>query len=316
MLESMKTRRLPGISLAVAFLMFFTRFDARTGTFTVATYNVENYLDTPTATRSVKPAASKTKVREIIQLMAPDVLALQEMGTTNALLELRDSLKAQGLHYPHWEHVTGFDTNIFVAVLSRFPFVARRPTTNAGFLLRGRRFTISRGFAQLDIKAAPRYTFTLLTAHLKSRRTSPEADEGELRLHEARLLRQQIDALLGANPSVNLVVLGDFNDSKASPALKAIIGRGKSALIDTRPAERNGDTRRSGGASSYVAQRKITWTHFYAKEDVYQRPDYILLSSGMAREWDVTGTHVVAVPDWGLASDHRPIIARFFAEDR
>ena len=39
-------------------------------------------------------------------------------------------LDADGLSYPHWEWVSGADTNIHVAVLSRFPILARRPHTN------------------------------------------------------------------------------------------------------------------------------------------------------------------------------------------
>ena len=63
------------------------------------------------------------------------MIALQEMGGTNALLELRDSLKREGCDFPFWEHVSAWDTNIHVAVLSKFPIVARRPHTNDSFLL-------------------------------------------------------------------------------------------------------------------------------------------------------------------------------------
>src|SRR5437870_4455124 len=118
-------------------------------TFRVATYNLENYLDQPTESRPhVKSEAAKAKIRESIRALKPDVLALQEMGSTNALLELRASLKREGLDYPYWEHVSGFDTNIHLALLSRIPFAARRPHTNEGFLLHGRRFQVSRGFAE------------------------------------------------------------------------------------------------------------------------------------------------------------------------
>ena len=152
-------------------------------TFRVATYNVENYLDQPTESRPhVKSAEAKAKVRESIRALNPDVLALEEMGSTNALLELRASLKADGLDFPYWEHVQGFDTNIHVAVLSKLPIVARHPHTNDFFLLDGRRFRVSRGFAEVDIQAATNFTFTLIAAHLKSRRPVPEADEAELRL--------------------------------------------------------------------------------------------------------------------------------------
>lgn len=102
--------------------------------FRVATYNVENYLDQPTESRHfVKSAEAKAKIRESIKAINPDVLALEEIGTTNALLELRASLKAGGLDFPFWEYVRGFDTNIHVVVLSRLPIVARRPHTNEFF---------------------------------------------------------------------------------------------------------------------------------------------------------------------------------------
>src|SRR5207249_8564272 len=103
-------------------------------TFSVATYNLENYLDEPAGGRRPKSEAARAKIRESVRALKPDVLAVQEMGSTNALLELRESLKSEGLDYPYWEHVAGFDTNIHVAVLSRLPFAARRSHTNEGFL--------------------------------------------------------------------------------------------------------------------------------------------------------------------------------------
>jgi endonuclease/exonuclease/phosphatase family metal-dependent hydrolase len=287
---------------------------ARSETFRVATYNLESYLDSPTKSRPAKSGASKAKVRESIRALRPDVLALQEIGSTNALLELRDSLQADGLALPYWEHVSGFDTNIHVAVLSRFPITARRPRTNDNFLLSGRRFRVSRGFGEVDIQVNTNYSFTLLTAHLKSKLVVAAADESELRLEEARLLRERIDALLGANPNLNLLVLGDFNDTKDSASTKAVVGRGKLKLIDTRPAERNGDTADSTTASG--VPRNIAWTHYYAKDDTYRRIDFLLLSAAMAREWLTNETCVLAIPDWGLASDHRPLVATFVAEDR
>lgn len=312
----MKTRRKSVWCAVFGFLSLLAWVCGTAGTFTVATYNVENYLDAPTATRIAKPEISKAKVRESIRAMAPDVIALQEIGTTNALIELKNSLRSEGLDYPYWEHVAGFDTNIFVAVLSKFPIVARNPITNASFVLRGRRFFTSRAFAQIDIKVNSNYRFTMINVHLKSRRPVPDADEAELRTQEAKLLRQRVDLLLSSNPNLNLVVLGDFNDSKASIPVKTIIGKGKNALIDTRPAENNGDSNAQPFSPQYQSSRCITWTHYYAKEDIYQRADYILLSPGMGREWDPSGTYVLAIPNWGLASDHRPLVARFFAEDR
>ena len=280
------------------------------GTFRVATYNVENYLDQPTESRHfAKSAEAKAKIRESIESIKPDVLALEEMGTTNALLELRASLSAEGLDFPFWEHVQGWDTNIHVAVLSRLPIVARHPHTNDLFLLDGRQFRVERGFAEVDIEAATNFTFTLIVAHLKSRRLVPNADEAMERLEEAKVLRGIIDEHLTNNPNARLIVLGDFNDVKDSDAVREIIGRGKFKLTDTRPAERNGDIAPVG--NSNFDPRNIAWTEYYGKEDVYTRMDYILLSPALARDWVKNETYIATVPNWGTGSDHRPIVATF-----
>ena len=283
-------------------------------TFRIATYNLESYLSVASQSRFVKSAEARAKIRESIRALKPDVLAMQEMGDTNALLELRDSLKAEGLDLPYWEHVTGADTNIHVAVLSRFPFTACRPHTNENFLLGGRRFRVSRGFAEVEIQVNPNYRFTLLSAHLKSKRAVPEADEAELRFEEAKLLREKIDILLAANADINLAVLGDFNDTKDSATIRAIIGKGRRKLVDTRPAERNGDD--APGPEPVSEPRSVAWTHYYGKEDTYSRIDYLLLSPGMAREWLPNETRVLALPNWGIGSDHRPLVAAFEAADK
>ena len=284
--------------------------------FRIAAFNVENYLDEPTESRhEIKSAEAKAKVRESILALKPDVISFEEMGSTNALLGLRDSLRAQGLNFPYWEEVGGSDPNIHVALLSRFPIIARRPHTNENFLLEGRRFAVSRGFLEVDVRVNANYSFTLLGAHLKSKRTMAEADEADMRLQEARLLRARVDAILNTNPNADLVVLGDFNDTKDSRSIRTIIGGGHFKLIDTRPAERNGDDIR-WDPNRHGSGRDVAWTFYYGAEDTYSRIDYILLSPAMAREWVRSETYVLALPNWGIASDHRPIVAGFVAEDK
>lgn len=298
----------------VALLLFCAESLLAADAFRVATYNVENYLLEPSGTRPAKSEAAKAKVREGILALKPDVLALQEIGGTNALLELQSSLKTAGLDLPNSEIVTGFDTNIHVAVLSRFPIVARHPHTNETFLMAGQRFRVSRGFAEVAIQVNTNYSFHLIAAHLKSRRPIPEADEADLRLEEAKVLREIIDGLLNADPNANLVVLGDFNDLHSSKPVKTILGRGKKSLVDTRPAERNGDT--PPYSDRRLASRNVSWTHYYSVDDTYSRIDYILLSHGMAREWDAANSYVLALPNWGFGSDHRPLVATFAADDK
>ncbi|MEI9863201.1 MAG: endonuclease/exonuclease/phosphatase family protein [Limisphaerales bacterium] len=279
-------------------------------TFRIAAYNVENYLDQSTESRRfTKSAEAKAKVRESIKAINPDVISFEEMGGTNAFLELRASLKADGLDFPYWEHVQGWDTNIHVAVLSKFPIIARRPHTNDSFLLDGRRFNVSRGFLEVDIQVKTNYIFTLLGAHLKSQRPVPEGDEAQLRLEEAKLLREKVDAIFAKNPEANVVVLGDFNQTPNASSTKAVIGQGKFKLVDTRPAERNGDN--LPNPNPRYSPRNVVWTHYYGAEDSYSRLDYILLSPAMAREWVKAETYIPTIPNWGIGSDHRSIVAAF-----
>jgi endonuclease/exonuclease/phosphatase family metal-dependent hydrolase len=170
-------------------------------------------------------------------------------------------------------------------------------------MLNGRRVEVKRGFADLEIQVNPNFRFTLIAAHLKSRLPSITADEQEWRYQEAVALRRVIDARLADNSDANLIVLGDFNDSQDSPPIREIMGRGKGRLFDTHPAELS-DAGKTGN-------QRITWTHFYAKEDVFSRIDYILLSHAMEKQWLKAQTYVLSSPDWGIASDHRPLVATF-----
>ncbi len=283
-------------------------------TFTVATYNLENYLIAPQETREAKPIEARARIQETLKALNADVLALQEVGGTAALAELRAALEKEGLHYPQWEIIQGPDPLINIAVLSRYPIIARRPHPDESFLLNGRRFKVSRGFAEVDIRVNAHYAFTLITAHLKSRRPVPQADEGDLREQEGLRLREIIDARLAANPELNLLVAGDLNDVKSAPSTHAVLGKGKTALIDLRPTEHEEDTAEYRARNRSL--RHVTWTYFYAKEDTYSRIDFILTSRGMARDCYRKETQVLALPYWGEASDHRPVIASFFAGSR
>jgi endonuclease/exonuclease/phosphatase family metal-dependent hydrolase len=276
--------------------------------FSVATYNVENCLAAPVPGRTAKSAEAKARVRDALLAVRADVVALQEVGGTNAFLELRAALQAAGLAYPHWEHISGRDTNIHVAVLSRFPIVARRPHTNDSFLLDDRRFRVSRGFIELDLQVTPQFQFTLLAAHLKSKRPVPEADQAELRQQEALLLREKIDARLKANPAAPLLVLGDFNDTREAKPIRTLIGRGRNALVDLRPEEA---VRSTPDTPLQRPTANVTWTYFYSREDTYSRFDYVLANRALAARVVPEQTCVLALPWWREASDHRPVLVTF-----
>ncbi len=276
------------------------------GTLTVATYNLEFYVDRPTLSYEPKPESARAIIRQSIRAMNPDIIALQEMGTTNALLELRSALKTEGLNFPYWQHVRGWDENLHLAFLSKHPFTAIRHHTKESYLHRGRRFHVLRGFGEVEIEFEKR-RITLMTAHLKSKRQSPEADQAALRLEEATLLREKIDQHLATKR--DLIVLGDFNDGVGTPVFSTLIGKVRNRLFDTQPHEKNGDS--MPNPNPRYDPRRIVWTHFYAKEELYSRIDMVLLSPSLRPFYRPEQSYVLALKNWGAASDHRPVCVQF-----
>src|ERR1041384_88598 len=94
---------------ALAVALFASTLAHGAEVFRVATYNLQNYLETAAGTRPAKTDAARKKIRESIRATKADVIALQEMGSTNALLELREGLRSEGLDFHYWEHVSAWD---------------------------------------------------------------------------------------------------------------------------------------------------------------------------------------------------------------
>ena len=282
----------------------FAQYSFSAQTFTVATYNVENYFLTAFANRKAKTEASRAKVAEVIASIKPDILVLQEIGRKVALQELRQRLDGNGLRFSQAVFLEGADPAIHLSVLSRFPVVGNHSKTNATYLLDGKRLQVRRGFVEIEIQVGSDYKFVLFSAHLKSMRQVAIAGQSEMRLGEARVLRRLIEKRLEANSNENILLMGDLNDAPSRDPIKVLMGSRSPKLVDLRPSEKKvGDE-----------LRRITWTHFYKKEDQYSRLDYIMASRGMARELE--SAYIYITPDWGVASDHRPVVARFVAKER
>ncbi len=298
------------IGLYWGFLLF-APFGIGAERFTVASYNVENFLTEPAQGRRIKSAESQAAVVNVLKVINADVVALQEMGSTNALETLRARLASVGMNYPHFAWEAGHDGVIHLAVLSRYPIVRRVSHTNDSFLVEGKRRRVKRGLLEVEIEVNADYRFTLINAHLKSKRPVPFGDEAALRRGEAKVLRGKVEALLAKDATANVLVLGDLNDTPDSRPLKLFLGGRKKLLHDLRPVERD-------VASPVIGSSRedIVWTYYYRQQDSYSRFDYLLASPGMTREWIPEGSYVAAMNGWERASDHRPVIGEFSAEDR
>ncbi|MGB0578955.1 MAG: endonuclease/exonuclease/phosphatase family protein [Limisphaerales bacterium] len=292
-------------------LVFYGQLVRAQDSFTVATYNVKNYLVETIPGRKAKPAAERQRVQQVILQARPDVLALQEMGQEAALQDLLLGLREGGWNYPHYQLMNANDRAIRLALLSRFPITRMVTHTNDQFLADNSRQWVRRGFLEAEIRVAGGYRFTLLAAHLKSKFQVPYARESEIRKREAAALRRKVEAILDRDPKANLVVLGDLNDTPDSTAVRTIMGRGKQRLFDPKPFEW------AFADDQFVMERpRVQWTYYFPSGGVYSRVDYVLMSSGMKREWQREATGIPALPYWFEASDHRLVKVGFRAEDR
>jgi endonuclease/exonuclease/phosphatase family metal-dependent hydrolase len=264
------------------------------------------YIDAPFNDVLPKTESSRKIVRQSIRALNADVLALEEIGSTNALLELRSALQKEGLHYEFWDWMQAKDTNLHLAFFSKVPIVSRTHFTNEAFLYAGKRNFVGRGFEQIEIEPEPGFRLAILSAHLKSKRIMAEADQQSLREEEAQVLRERVDDYLRAHARGNLIVLGDLNDSISSRTLRTVVGRGKTALFDTRPAERNGDS--DANSNARFLPRRIIWTHYFGRDETYSRLDYILLSPLLRGRFDPGSSFIPQIPNWGTGSDHRPVV--------
>lgn len=268
--------------------------------FSFMTYNLSLYgltdRDGDGQNDDPKPDAERKAVIDTIAAVRPDVLAVQEIGDAAAYNEFRFALQAAGLSYPHEEYLQRGRSELNLAVLSRFPIVARTPHIDDRYSIGEAEIAVLRGFIDVEIEVTPSYRFRLLTAHLKSK-VFHRLGQTEMRRNEARLLNKHVRRILKDNPDANVLVAGDMNDTFQSAALREVTGERGAYLVDTRPADEVG----------------AVWTHFDPDLDSYARIDYVLVSHGMEPEWVRAKTRVVSGKR--KASDHRPVLAVFRSVD-
>ena len=265
----------------------------------VASYNVENYLkmerklDGKTVPDAPKPEPEIAAVIDVIKEINPDILGIVEMGDEQTLEEFRARLKAAGLDYPHKEWVKGADAARHVALLSRFPIVARNSRDEVPFELNGRRTRVGRGILDVTVKLADNYQLHLVGAHLKSRREVPDFDQVAMRAKEAWYLREHLDKILQANPEEKLLLFGDMNDTKNEYPIKELLGAARDPLQmkDLFLSDRYG----------------YRWTHYWPSADIYSRIDYLMVSQALWPDVAMDKSGISSSRTWFKASDHRAI---------
>lgn len=262
-------------------------------------YNLKNYLGMPRTVDGKESIRTKPEkeIHDLVENIAkvnPDILGVCEIGTHADLQDLQKRLKAKHIHYPFIHLVGGSDAYRRQALLSKIP-LAPHEKAKIDFELDGKRHHLLRGLLDVTIQL-PCGEVRFVGAHLKSKRKSDYFDQALIRRNEAQLVREHADKLLKSTP--NLIVYGDFNDTKESPSVRAIAG--------------------DYGASNYLFPLGLAdatghkWTHYWNYKDVYSRFDYAFVSRSLKQHVDMDASYIPTITKGNSASDHRPLVITFY----
>ena len=257
---------------------------------------MDRYVDRKALKNSPKPDSEKQAVIEILTSNSPEVIGLSEIGDARDLAEIQESLKAAGLDLPHLHYTGGSDPVRHLGLLSRYPIISTAKPAESKFQLNGRPYEISRGILDATIEAHGK-PYRFLGVHLKSKREVEYADQEQLRINEARLLRRHIDSILATDSNARLVVYGDFNDTRPSKAFKTVTGSYNSPGYIT--------------AIPFKDSRGHAWTHYWGLHDIYSRIDFVGVTAALRPEVEFEISHIIDGPPWDKASDHRALLAIF-----
>ncbi len=271
-------------------------------------YNLKNYLKmqrrvgSDTVPDAPKPEREVAAVVTMLKKAAPDIIGLTEIGTEEDVRDLQLRLKTAGIDLPHATINRAFDEDRRVALLSKFPIVATDHQTSLTYMLGETRMLFRRGILDATVEVNPDYHLRLLGTHLKSKREVEEGDQALMRRNEAHLLRQHANDILSESPKTNLLVFGDFNDTRNETPIKAVQGKFGTPMYlkDIQAADELG----------------YRWTYYWRYADQYSRFDYVFVSDALLGEVVRDEAKVISDPVWFTASDHRPVSVTITAKDK
>lgn len=246
-----------------------------------------------------KPSEEIDAILSVILSTDPDVLCLQEIGTSFDFDFLRNGLAARGLSFTFAAYMGTPHSPMNLALLSRFPLIEVEHHTNSVYSMGGVRVPVTCGYLEATVSVRPAYQFTIFNAHLKSRDYHP-LGQTEMRRNEARLLNNHIREVLEQPHRPNVVTVGTFHDRIQSAALRAVTGQKQEHLVDVPITDPAGDL----------------WTWYDEEEEVYRRSDYLLVSPSMMAELVPEHSWILRSDEARLASAHRPLVATFLSQDR
>jgi predicted extracellular nuclease len=219
-------------------------------TVTLATYNVENFWDNIESNSrennydEYKKGGSNWYSEQMYQKKAenladalimsgtPDIVAMQEIESAGNASKVLDILKSTTEKLGYKFYALGLQSpnnpvSVTTAVISKFPITSN---ANLDFNVRSQdsdeTISMSNSSARdpqvvnIDVNGSP---LRLYVAHLKSRR-GDYASGDAMRFAAAELMRRDIEQQRSKNPSLDIMVTGDFNsDETERPLLEGLL---------------------------------------------------------------------------------------------
>jgi endonuclease/exonuclease/phosphatase family metal-dependent hydrolase len=309
---------------------------------TIGTWNLENLFrpggDGPET--EAEYTAKLTSLASTIAAIAPDVLAVQEVGDPAALTDLADRLDGE------WHAVTSAHADgrgIRVGFLSREPATVVADSTafapglapvQVADAPRPPATAMGRGALTVRVEVAPGVPITLIACHLKSKLLSypggrfDARDEGERaracayalfrRAAEAVTIRGLATAVMEAGTAERVVVLGDLNDEPRAATTQVLSGPGGSEIGTAGFATPDkGDRRRLWNLAPLLGEGAASRVYRGKGELI----DHVLVSHALVRPLPLARVAIQStlpsVTDDPAArrgkpgSDHSPVVAEF-----
>jgi predicted extracellular nuclease len=191
------------------FFLLLTSISFGDNVITIATYNVENlfdlkksgfeyeeYIPNTTSEWNQKNYEKKLKnISKVIRDINPDIIALQEIESYEAFIDLKNQLKRDGLYYRYFALADAKNTTVKVGVFSKYKIIYKKEISiNATFKYRNILET------KIDVEGNDLYLFT---NHWKSK-----AGKESERILSAKKLYQRIEEI---GFDKNIILAGDFN---------------------------------------------------------------------------------------------------------
>jgi predicted extracellular nuclease len=263
----------------------------------VMTFNTHNFFDdtknSPGKQETVVTTAQyndhRASVAAVIETIAPDVVMLQEIENLGVLEDLDKTL---GNTFPERQLFEGNDPRgIDIGILSKIKIDKAVSHAADKFKLLGTQTTYSyaRDCLEVHMTVGGKHV-ALLGVHFRSKGGDVAADDPDKRLAEAQHTRAIADEIAKADPSAEILVVGDFNDTTGSEAQKAVIAQNPT-YVDVAASVQGG------------------WSYTYQGQKALI--DHMIGTPGLTGSLVAGSVTILHDADVSKASDHAPVAATF-----